>query len=104
MMTKYLNFVDLIIFLLNIFEIIIKSIMGMDPIYEETKIGIFFRIMKSLRLIRLLYFSNYIKPMNNLIYGFFKTLKDVGSILFIILVYGISCCCIGMELFAFRVR
>ena len=85
-------------------DIFYKLTLGIDPIVGDTKLGIFFKIMRSLRLFNFLYKIEFFNPINHLIITFFTTFKQVIDIFCVIGIYCITFCCIGVELFAFTVR
>ena len=88
----------------NILDIFYKLTLGIDPIVGDTKLGIFFKIMRSLRLFSFLFKIEFFNPINHLIITFFTTFKQVIDIFCVIGIYCITFCCIGVELFAFTVR
>ena len=88
----------------NIIDIFYKLTLGIDPIVGDTKPGIFFKIMRSLRLFSFLYKIEFSNPINHLIITFFTTFNQVIDIFCVIGIYCITFCCIGVELFAFTVR
>lgn len=88
------------ILIANLMEIFVKAGNGMSVINDETYIGGVIKISKSIRFFRLLYTTNYLKPLDDLIYAFFKTLKEVANYILLIVVVGVTITCIGFEIFA----
>ena len=101
---RYFNIMELIILLANICEYIARGATGLDVIHDETSIGGFIKITKSLRFFTFLYTTNQLNPLNDLIYAFFVTFKEVFLYMMLIIVYTLALGCIGVEIFANTVR
>lgn len=96
--------IDFLILVFNLGEIISKIAYDINIVYEETTIGGLIKILKSLRLFRFLYLTQVLNPLNDLIYAFFLSFRKVGYYLCIIIIYTITVCCVGVEIFANTVR
>ncbi len=83
----FFNVMDLILIVLNIVEFLVRAFSGINVVTQITVYGKIVTPLKALRIFRVLFFLQILEPLNFMIEAFVKTFMQIGTYIYIIIVF-----------------